>query len=112
MTELVACNHFRGALYFKESINSALPFNAYPCKSYEDFAKGRCTGCPTGGCPHMGYDAVKQKGKAGGSFYLKTNKIEPFRGKFLIGIHQHYVVRKRYIHDIKIKSESFDPLSN
>jgi len=80
VTELVACNHFRGALYYKESINSALPFNAYPCKSYEDFAKGRCTGCPTGGCPHMGYDAVKQKGKAGGSFYLKTNKVEPFRG--------------------------------
>ena len=75
------CNHFRAAIYFNESINGKLPFNAYPCKNYEDFDKGLCTKCPDVGCPSMGYGAIKKKGQVSGSFYSKTNGNEPFGGK-------------------------------
>lgn len=73
-----ACSHMRAPKYFTDTINSECPFTSYPCGSYSAFARGSCTSCPPGGCPKMGYDALKYSKSAKGKFYLLTAKKKPF----------------------------------
>ena len=40
-----ACSHERSIAYYIESINSACSFQAYPCKTFDDFkVRARLTG--------------------------------------------------------------------
>ena len=75
----VACSHSRATQYFIASVHGSCTWTAYPCDSYVSFRIGRCRACK-GACSSMGFDAdgTKRTGK----FYLKTNRNNPFCGKF------------------------------
>ncbi|XP_065070204.1 pancreatic lipase-related protein 2-like [Rhopilema esculentum] len=76
--DFFTCSHYRAVHYFTESINSNCPFEAYPCKSYDDFKKGKCTSCPSGGCPKMGYQAENKGNRFDGKYFLLTRGQKPF----------------------------------
>ncbi|KOB73251.1 Protein turtle [Operophtera brumata] len=48
------CSHGRSYEFFDESINSEIPFLAYPCESWDKFDNGECKDNPTA----MGYPAA------------------------------------------------------
>ncbi|XP_065657688.1 pancreatic lipase-related protein 2-like isoform X2 [Hydra vulgaris] len=80
VTQYLVCSHYRSIRYFMESINSQYCFyEAYPCKSYEDFKAEKCS-CPTEGCPVMGYHAKKPKTPPSTRYYLETRSEFPFCG--------------------------------
>ncbi|XP_055956170.1 pancreatic lipase-related protein 2-like [Patella vulgata] len=53
-TSAVACSHSRAIELFTESINGGCTFNSFPCGSWSNFKKDKCTSCGTG-CAVMGY---------------------------------------------------------
>lgn len=63
------CSHGRSCEFFEESINSEIPFLAYPCENWEKFDKGECRDNPT----YMGYPAEDDHF---GNYYLYT-RAEP-----------------------------------
>ncbi|KAK7090921.1 pancreatic lipase-related protein 2-like [Littorina saxatilis] len=74
----LACSHGRSHQFFIESINeNSCKFHAHPCASWDEYRKGTCKSCPSGGCPIMGYEASTS---ARGSFYLATTMTSPFCG--------------------------------
>ena len=75
----VACSHSRATQYFIASVHGTCSWTAYPCNSYASFRFGRCRACK-GACSSMGFDADRTKRT--GKFYLKTNRNNPFCGKF------------------------------
>lgn len=79
----IACSHARSYEYFIESINSQCNFTAHACNSWDNYEKGRCHGCPSGGCPQMGLNA--EKSSATGSYYVSTAESDPYCG------HEYFV---------------------
>ncbi|KAK7090923.1 inactive pancreatic lipase-related protein 1-like isoform X2 [Littorina saxatilis] len=79
----IACSHSRSHEYFTESINSNCRFDSHPCNSWADYEKGTCHGCPTGGCPQMGFNAVESSAR--GSYYVSTAESSPYCG------HEYFV---------------------
>ncbi|CAG9785511.1 unnamed protein product [Diatraea saccharalis] len=65
------CSHGRSHQFFLESINSDIPFLAYPCESWDDFAQGKCKSNAT----PMGYLASPTNW---GEFYLHTKNESTF----------------------------------
>lgn len=61
-----ACSHARATELFEESIDSDIPFIAYPCDSWKKFDNGECNESST----IMGYGAFPNRW---GDFYLYTN---------------------------------------
>ncbi|KAI9556632.1 hypothetical protein GHT06_016422 [Daphnia sinensis] len=59
LSRFIGCNHLRSVEFFTESFNSACPFLAVQCPSFEDFLEGRCH-CGTNACHRMGYSADHQ----------------------------------------------------
>eukprot|EP00794_Sanderia_malayensis_P008107 gene8107-8976_t len=79
VTQFFTCSHYRAVYYFTESIDpKGCQFLSYPCSSYDNFKKVKCTTCPTNGCPSMGYYASEHRGKVSGKFYLQTKGQQPF----------------------------------
>ncbi|XP_056013680.1 inactive pancreatic lipase-related protein 1-like [Ostrea edulis] len=74
ITDNLSCSHIRAIDFFIESINSQCEFLAFPCKTYLDFVRGKCTSCEKG-CNKMGYHA---NNKSTGKFYLNTGADRPF----------------------------------
>ena len=70
----------RAPEYFKESINSECPWNAYQCDDEEKFNDGKCLSCDSG-CVTMGYHTTRPKESMTGKYYLLTNDKAPFCGK-------------------------------
>ncbi|KAJ8025505.1 Pancreatic triacylglycerol lipase [Holothuria leucospilota] len=72
------CDHSRVLYYFAESISSeSCVFTAYPCDSWDNFRRGRCSlSCDAGECTQMGYNA--DLFSATGSFYLQTESRSPY----------------------------------
>lgn len=66
-----SCSHGRSYEYFTESIDSSIPFKAYPCDSYDNFKRGRCLTNPT----LMGESTPRN---ALGSYYLMTRERTPY----------------------------------
>ncbi|RVE46866.1 hypothetical protein evm_008511 [Chilo suppressalis] len=60
-----ACSHGRSHEFFLESIDSTIPFTAYPCESWDDFTQNKCQSNAT----PMGYNVRKSNW---GDFYLHT----------------------------------------
>nr|XP_047122737.1 pancreatic lipase-related protein 2 [Hydra vulgaris] len=80
LKQYLVCSHYRSIRYFMESISSQSCFyEAYPCKSYEDFKAGKCL-CPSEGCPVMGYHAKKPKTQQSIRYYLETRDVFPYCG--------------------------------
>ncbi|XP_076221091.1 pancreatic triacylglycerol lipase isoform X2 [Nomia melanderi] len=73
---LLNCNHIRSYEYFIESINTACPFLAVPCSSWDKFKEGRCFDCVNQYCPRFGLDA--QPGNYHASVYLMVGSDKPF----------------------------------
>ncbi|XP_053979275.1 pancreatic triacylglycerol lipase-like isoform X1 [Hylaeus volcanicus] len=81
----LGCNHIRSCEYFKESINSACPFLAVPCSSWNKFQEGSCFDCVNQYCPRFGLDA--QPGNYHASVYLMTSSEKPYcRGHYRVTI--------------------------
>jgi len=76
--EYFACSHYRAIHYFMESINNNCPFYGYPCKSYDEFKKGKCNRCPDEGCPKLGYHVTKPDRLLPLKFFLNTNNKASF----------------------------------
>ncbi|KAL4219799.1 hypothetical protein ACF0H5_020211 [Mactra antiquata] len=74
----ITCSHSRAIELFTESINSQCDFYAHTCPSGDAFEAGKCLGCPTGGCPEMGYDATPG---LHGTYYLSTSGQSPYCGR-------------------------------
>lgn len=62
-----------------ESINTACPFIAVPCESWDKFLEGSCFDCVNQYCPRFGFDA--QPGNYHASVYLMTGREKPFCSK-------------------------------
>lgn len=60
------CSHGRSTLFFAESIDSKIPFVAYPCENWEKFENGDCKENSV----NMGYPA---SANIRGDYYLYTN---------------------------------------
>ncbi|XP_045200341.1 inactive pancreatic lipase-related protein 1-like [Mercenaria mercenaria] len=75
----ITCSHSRSRELFMESINSQCKFYAHTCPSGDAFEAGSCLGCPSGGCPSMGYDADKNNDLRG-TYYLSTSGQAPYCG--------------------------------
>jgi len=91
----VTCSHSRAPLLFIESLKSSCSFKAHQCSSFNTFDAGQCLGCPSGGCPLMGYDANKSSLR--GSFFLSTTGSQPFCGQeFFVEIHASHVMDNTY----------------
>lgn len=81
----LGCNHIRSYEYFIESINTACPFLAVPCSSWEKFQEGGCFDCLNQYCPRFGLDA--QPGNYHASVYLMTGTDKPFcKGHYKVTI--------------------------
>ncbi|XP_051161707.1 inactive pancreatic lipase-related protein 1-like [Leptopilina boulardi] len=81
----LGCNHIRSYEYFMESINTACPFIAVPCESWDKFLEGSCFDCVNQYCPRFGFDA--QPGNYHASVYLMTGREKPFcRGHYRVKI--------------------------
>ena len=81
---IVKCHHHRARHFYTDSIMSSTPFQSYPCSNWDQFTRGNCMSCGTGNeCPEMGYNAIRNKGKNNGDFYLYTNDDSPYAGKYL-----------------------------
>lgn len=65
------CSHGRSYDFFAESITEERPFQAYPCKSYGDFRKGRCLS----NAIYMGENTPNN---VKGSYFLMTKSSSPF----------------------------------
>ena len=76
------CDHMRCPDYYTEAVLSQCPMRAYPCTTEEEFNYGRCLKCDGEGCPSIGYDAERTKGKSSGKHFLETSKTPPFCGIF------------------------------
>ena len=76
----ISCSHSRSKELFIESINSDCRFYGHKCPSSDSFENGQCLGCPTGGCPVMGYDADQTK-TITGVFFLSTSGSSPYCGR-------------------------------
>ena len=79
----IACDHMRAPDLYIDSMShqtSQCPVRSYRCHDWDQFTRGNCMKCDNG-CPEMGHNAIKYKGKAGGTFYLYTNEQQPFCGK-------------------------------
>ncbi|XP_015586710.1 pancreatic lipase-related protein 2 [Cephus cinctus] len=72
----LGCNHVRSYEYFIESINTACPFLAVPCSSWDRFQQGHCFDCKNQYCPRFGFDA--HPGNHHASTYLMTGSQKPF----------------------------------
>ncbi|XP_021356285.1 inactive pancreatic lipase-related protein 1-like [Mizuhopecten yessoensis] len=79
----ISCSHSRATQLFIESINSPCKFYAHTCSSSSQFDNGACMGCPSDGCPVMGYEADQTSHR--GSFYLSTAGSTPYCA------HEYYV---------------------
>ncbi|XP_046555102.1 pancreatic triacylglycerol lipase-like [Haliotis rubra] len=78
-TDTVSCSHGRSHRYFIESMkSSSCKFTGHTCKDWATYETGNCHGCPSGGCPVMGYNADQTSAR--GSFYLSTGQTSPFCG--------------------------------
>ncbi|XP_048247364.1 pancreatic triacylglycerol lipase-like [Haliotis rufescens] len=78
-TKSVSCSHGRAIKYFIESLKSSTcKFTGHTCRDWASYETGTCHGCPSGGCPVMGYDADQTSDR--GSFYLSTGQTDPFCG--------------------------------
>lgn len=66
-----SCSHGRSYEYFTESIDSDVPFRAYPCDSYDNFKRGRCVSNPT----RMGEPTPNN---IIGTYYLITRERTPY----------------------------------
>ncbi|XP_046645780.1 pancreatic lipase-related protein 2-like [Daphnia pulicaria] len=66
------CNHSRAVMYFDESINSMIGFQALQCDSLEEYQMGFCDSNPAA---LMGEPTPVT---TRGIFYLITNDVEPF----------------------------------
>ena len=78
----LGCNHIRSYEYFIESINTACPFLAVPCESWDRFLEGNCFDCVNQYCPRFGFDA--QPGNYHASVYLMTGREKPFCSKITL----------------------------
>ncbi|XP_060081751.1 pancreatic triacylglycerol lipase-like [Ylistrum balloti] len=90
--EFLACNHLRSYKYFNESINSACPWQGYRCDSFDNFKRGACMPCSSGGCGYMGLHADRVKPPPGThnvKYYLETGSDAPF-------CRYHYSVRMSF----------------
>lgn len=83
----VTCSHSRAPQLFIESLKSSCSFRGHQCASFESFDAGQCLGCPSGGCPLMGYDANQSALR--GSFFLSTAGSQPFCGMKILIKYQH-----------------------
>ncbi|XP_064605906.1 pancreatic triacylglycerol lipase-like [Liolophura sinensis] len=72
-TSSLACNHLRVLDLFRESIDPANSFKAYPCDSYDDY--NDCRTCRSRGCSRMGYHASPMKH---GIYTLRTHSKSPY----------------------------------
>ncbi|XP_014218707.1 pancreatic lipase-related protein 2-like isoform X2 [Copidosoma floridanum] len=72
----LGCNHIRSYEYFIESINTACPYLAVPCASWERFLNGSCFDCADQHCHRFGFNA--QPGNYHASVYLMTGRDKPF----------------------------------
>ncbi|XP_037028793.1 pancreatic lipase-related protein 2-like [Bradysia coprophila] len=70
-----SCAHSRAHEFYVESINTQTHFYSYPCQSYDEIRRGRCT--VTGEQHRMGGDPGNQ-GTAHGVFFLETARQAPF----------------------------------
>ncbi|XP_033327450.2 pancreatic triacylglycerol lipase isoform X1 [Megalopta genalis] len=81
----LGCNHIRSYEYFIESINTACPFLAVPCSSWERFQEGGCFDCVNQYCPRFGLDA--EPGNYHAAVYLMTGRDKPFcKGHYKVTI--------------------------
>jgi len=69
------CAHSRAHEFYIESINTDVHFYSYPCTSYDEIRRGRCT--VIGEQHRMGGDPGNQ-GAANGVFFLETARQAPF----------------------------------
>ncbi|XP_064605905.1 pancreatic triacylglycerol lipase-like [Liolophura sinensis] len=69
----LSCNHLRVQDLFRESINPANSFKAYPCGHQDEYDK--CTSCGSRGCSRMGYYASPYRH---GIYTMRTRKASPF----------------------------------
>lgn len=79
----VTCSHSRSRDLFTESINSNCKFYGHLCPSGDSFEAGSCLGCPSGGCPVMGYEADLTSASKG-TYYLSTSGSAPYCGMGLV----------------------------
>ena len=78
----ISCSHGRAHDYFIESINSNCHFYSHACNSFADYEKGLCHGCPSSGCPEMGFNANKTSAR--GSYYVSTAQSSPYCGESFV----------------------------
>ncbi|XP_064605778.1 pancreatic lipase-related protein 2-like [Liolophura sinensis] len=71
------CSHLRSQHLFRNSINPANSFKAYPCDTQDDYET--CTTCGTRGCSRMGYHASPQQH---GIYTLRTQSGPPYSFDF------------------------------
>jgi hypothetical protein len=72
--ENFSCSHTAALYYYIESVKKSCEFVAYPCKSLENFASGKCLACGDKGCNRMGFFTSESKDL--GSLYLDTQSPE------------------------------------
>ncbi|RZF43284.1 hypothetical protein LSTR_LSTR001545 [Laodelphax striatellus] len=80
----IACSHNRAWMYYAESVNRELAFEATACNNYHLYLKGKCPGEPILGVaydrpqPDRQYMGFAAHPNLRGKFYLKTNQIAPY----------------------------------
>ncbi|EFX88555.1 lipoxygenase-like protein [Daphnia pulex] len=72
------CSHLRAADYFVESINSACPYSAFSCSSWDSYLKGTCysTCRNPNACTSLGYHTGDYPAR--GTFHLDTQSTGPY----------------------------------
>ncbi|KAK3770280.1 hypothetical protein RRG08_029935 [Elysia crispata] len=80
VSEVAACSHLRSIKFFTESINTACPFQAFPCASEGDFNSNKCRSCQGSGCASMGMHADKNRpiSNQNVKYFLNTADHAPF----------------------------------
>uniref|UniRef100_G3WIM0 Lipase domain-containing protein n=1 Tax=Sarcophilus harrisii TaxID=9305 RepID=G3WIM0_SARHA len=83
----IKCDHQRAVYLFMTSLETKCDITAYPCYSYMDYRKGKCTICEEfkpKPCPKLGYyvdqwkDILIKKQPPGMNVYFDTTNKEPF----------------------------------
>lgn len=79
--EAVACNHIRANKLFTASLLGSCSFQAFPCKSYQEFEKAKCFSCDgEQGCAPLGIhaDMWQPHGMNHVKMYLSTSQGPDF----------------------------------
>ncbi|XP_074153427.1 lipase member I-like [Sminthopsis crassicaudata] len=86
-TSFIKCDHQRAVHLFITSLETKCDITAYPCYSYTDYRKGKCTICEEfkpKPCPKLGYyvdqwkDILIKRQPPGMNVYFDTTNKEPF----------------------------------